>query len=209
LRILLWTVSGYLGANIAMGIRILILSFTLNFMIVLGQSQTTIISFEYTRPQSTVKIDTLLKYLEFEKVDTFAWKAKYYDNDEQLKYFESYEFVIGDSVIAFWSSNKFNRDPNDRLRLNFIDSMNYSLYGKKYSVYKFLHDEEWSIDEEMLIFFTPEIGVFMLRPIAWNSYYRLIDTKSVYRTKIYNKLCELILYDYNFFWHYKIELNNR
>lgn len=168
-----------------------------------GQTENLTLTYEYVKPYGNVKLDTTIKNVKFIKTDGKNYQLKYdwqyccWWNKETVNLKEDYSFNLSDKKKAF--QYDYEEDSIVKNELLFIDSIEFTLIGNNYSVYKYLYDLDYSIDEEMLLFFSPEYGIIMKNSVAWAGYTKLLDYRTEKDKIILNKICEIILYRSSFF----------
>ena len=187
--------------------RITLLILILSLLTVNGYSKKrkVKVSYELTKPYD-IRLDTINKELIYKNYKdkkyhlVYNWDVFYSWDPDTIKVKEEYEFIMNEDFEAY----RFNpeREYNEKVKLKFVESKDLNLLGKTYKIYKYLYDEESSIDEEELLFFTPEYGIIMIKPLSWPSYVKLLNFDMADNDRIINKLCEVIIYDSHYFRSY-------
>ena len=193
--------------------KLIFLTLFFSFLTSLGYSQKEVlkVSYEFTKPYGKIKLDTTEKELLYRKSSSKRYHLTYTYNfvgpywaPDTTKVNEEYKFILNKEHEAYRLNYKVCADDVaiKKVPLKFIDSKEFELAGSTFTIYKYLFDLENSIDEELLFFFTPQYGIIMENSIAWPSYVKLLNYSKSEDDKLINKLCEVILYDSNFFNNY-------
>ncbi len=80
---------------------------------------------------------------------------------------------------------------------------------KDYEIYKYLYDDPNGNDEEMLIFFEPQLGILIEKAAWWGNYYKLTDNGNSENSVELFYLTEMIQFDTEFFHNWTKAANKR
>ena len=182
--------------------KILIVFFIINVNL-FGQNVSNTVKFETVKPIGKIRIDTIDKVMNLKKIDKNNFQIIYTSYFETTKYQREFKFQTGESPNAYRIKCEFDNELLvDSVRLNFIDKLEIKLYDLDYTIFKFFYNLDYGVDEELLIFFVPEYGIIMEKPISWPGYTKLIDSENSENKKILEKFNEIILYNSGFFRDY-------
>ena len=148
-----------------------------------------------------------MKYLNIKRggyIDTtyrILTKNKLIDSVYNL----TYQYINESDTISEYFSfplyvDKGEDDSKDKFTL--IGQKEIKYLEKSYAVYKYYIDLENADDLQMLYFFVPEFGVIINKSAWWGNYDRLIDNGKNEDADAIFFICEMILYDSEFYKNY-------
>ncbi len=182
-------------------------SIILTFLIFLGcqeknnanKSTEQVASFKYLmikRNGST--IDTTYRIMTEIKLTDSVYNLAYQYMSKSDTVNENFTLTINNT------STNLNDEEKDYLNddLSLIAQKEVKYQDKTYTVYKYYFDLEEVDDEQMLYFFVPEFGVIINKSAWWGNYDRLIDNGRSEDGGAIFFICEMILYDSEFYKNY-------
>ena len=186
-------------------LTLLVILFSLLAVNGYGKKKKIKVNYEFTKPYD-IKLDTIKKELICEVFKdkkyhlVYNWNIIYSWDSDTIRARDEYEFILNEEYEAY----RVNPEEvyNKKVKLKFVDIKELELLGTTYNIYKYLYDVESSIDEEELLFFTPQYGIIMRKPLSWPSYVKLLNYDKADNDRIINKLCEVIIYDSHYFRSY-------
>ncbi|MPQ48901.1 hypothetical protein GCQ56_18030 [Marinifilum sp. N1E240] len=102
---------------------------------------------------------------------------------------DSISYILGEDSIS--EPIYIVNNSKDRMRdFQFVEKNEFSINFKTYVVYKYAYNTS-AIDGCVTHFWTPELGVFLIRSTTWRSMRILYSTNTAINDKI-NSLCRLI-----------------
>jgi len=178
----------------------LIIYLTFIYTYLQGQNIQKYVEFEQLCTSDKIEFKVLKSEMNLSNDYLNKYNVSYTTLYDSVEYTENYEFILNETPKGNRIKSKYDDDfLNDTIELKYISKKEFNLENHKILIYKYFFDLDNNIDEELLIFFIPEYGIFMKKPYSWLGYSRLTDNENLERKELFNKICEIILYDNHFF----------